>query len=59
MTTGSARRSSTAKEYGVSALGVTKAVSCGVKTRATLLTVLKGPLYCGLPLSMLKAYMVW
>ncbi|MNL63372.1 hypothetical protein D3C87_1875070 [compost metagenome] len=59
ITTGSARRSSTANEYGVSEFGVTKAVSSGVNTRAMLLTVLNGPLYCGLFLSMLNAYMVW
>ena len=43
-------------EYGVSAFGVTTAVSLGVKTWESLTTVLKGPLYCELVLSMLNSY---
>jgi hypothetical protein len=45
ITIGSARRSSQSIEYGVSLLGVTTAVSLGVKTRDSLKMALNGPLY--------------
>ncbi|MNT85492.1 hypothetical protein D3C72_2256670 [compost metagenome] len=86
MTTGSARKSRTAKEYEVLpevppdvpperlpevlpdmfadalASGAAGATSPGAPARTGLsivLSVLNGPLYCGLFLSMLKAYMAW
>src|SRR4051794_7544815 len=46
-TMGSVRRSRLKNVYGVSELGVTKAVSAGVKTRAKLSGALNGPLYWG------------
>ena len=56
-TIGSARKSSIAIEYGVSLFGVLIAVSFGVKTRASLLSVLIGALNCPEFRSMKNLYM--
>jgi len=42
----------------VSELGVTKALSSGVNTRAMFSAELNGPLYSGFPVAMENAYIV-
>jgi len=51
ITSGSARRSISKSEYGVSAFGVTTAVSLGVKVLESFQIWLKGALYCEFALS--------